>query len=533
MKFGPVKTADARGCILAHALRLPDGRLAKGKRLTAADLRACADAGITELTVLRLDAGDVLEDVAVARAAKAIAGTQLRVAKPVAGRANIFARAAGLFRVDAEAIAKLNALDPMLTVATLPDRQPVVAGRLAATVKAISFAVKGASVGKWEKRRAPLRLASYRKLRAGLIQTVLPTTKPSLLAKGVVQTEQRLAACGAALVQQQTCAHEVSDLAAAIAASKKKRLNLLLILGASSVCDPRDVVPAALRASGGRVKRVGMPVDPGNLMVLGQLGAAQVVGMPSCARSPKENGFDWVLRRICAGEKVDAAAIAGMGAGGLLDEVQERPARRMGKPAPATGKNLAAVVLAAGSSRRMGKDNKLLQPWRGQPLLLHAVKSLLRAKQAGLLSSVVAVLGHERTKVAKLLRGLDVIAIHNPAHATGMASTLKAGIASLGSEIDGAFVCLGDMPQLDPALLDQLAAAFDPAAGKDIVVPDCDGKYGHPKLFGASYFDDIMRLEGDVGAQAVIGANRASLALVPAGREVLFDIDTPAQRAKK
>ena len=290
------------------------------------------------------------------------------------------------------------------------------------------------------------------------------------------------------------------------------------------------MVPAALRACGGKVKRVGMPVDPGNLMVLGQLGAAQVVGMPSCARSPKENGFDWVLRRICASEKVDAAAIAGMGAGGLLDEVQERPARRMGKPAPAAGKNLAAVVMAAGSSRRMGKDNKLLQPWRGQPLLLHAVKSLLWAKQAGLLRSVVVVLGHERMKVAKLLRGLDVVPIHNPAHATGMASTLKAGIASLGSDIDGAFVCLGDMPQLEPALLDQLAAAFDPTAGKDIVVPDCDGKYGHPKLFGASYFDDIMRLEGDVGAQAVIGANRASLALVPAGREVLFDIDTPAQR---
>ena len=194
----------------------------EGQRLTAADLRACTDAGINELTVLRLDAGDVLEDVAVARAAKAIAGTQLRVAKPVAGRANIFARAAGLLRVDAEAIEKLNAIDPMLTVATLPDRQPVVAGRLAATVKAISFAVKGVSVVKWEKRRAPLSVAAYRKLRVGLIQTVLPTTKPTLLAKGVAQTEQRLAACRAVLVQQQTCAHEVSELATAIAASKRR-----------------------------------------------------------------------------------------------------------------------------------------------------------------------------------------------------------------------------------------------------------------------------------------------------------------------
>ena len=528
MKFGQVKTAAARGCVLAHALRLPGGRIAKGRRLTAADLRACAAAGVEELTVLRLAADDLGEDAAAARAAKAAAGPQLRIAKALAGRVNAFARRAGLFRADGAALRRLNAIDPALTIATLPDRQHVVKGQMVATVKAIRFAVREASVAKWERIGDAVHAAPYRRLRAGLIQTALPTTRQALLAKGVALTERRLRDCGALLAEQHTCAHQADELAAALAQAGKARLDLLLVLGASSVCDPHDVVPAAIRACGGEVVQVGMPVDPGNLLVLGRLGRAHVVGMPSCARSPKENGFDWVLRRICAGEEIKAADFAAMGMGGLLEETAERPLRRLARPEAAGG--LAAVVLAAGSSRRMGKENKLLLPWRGKPLLLHAVDALLQAKEQDLLAKVTVVLGHERAKVAKLLRGRAVTAVHNPAHASGMASSLKAGVASLGSDAAGALVCLGDMPGLAPALLKKMIEAFHAQDSKDIVIPSCRGKHGHPKIFGAGYFDEILRLEGDVGAQAVIGKNRESVALVPAGPEVLFDIDTPAQQ---
>ncbi|MBF2734617.1 MAG: 4-diphosphocytidyl-2C-methyl-D-erythritol kinase, partial [Betaproteobacteria bacterium AqS2] len=297
-----MKTAAARGCVLAHALRLPEGRIAKGSRLTAADLRACAAAGIEELTVLRLAAGDLGEDAAAARAAKAAAGPQLRTAKAVAGRVNAFAKRAGLFRVDEKALRRLNAIDPALTIATLPDRQHVAKGQMVATVKAIRFAARAASVARWERGASAMHVAPYRRLRAGLIQTTLPTTRQSLLAKGVALTESRLRDCEALLAEQQTCAHDDAELAAALAQARRSRLDLLLVLGASSVCDPHDVVPAAIRACGGEVIQVGMPVDPGNLLVLGRLGRAYVIGMPSCARSPKENGFDWVLRRICAGE---------------------------------------------------------------------------------------------------------------------------------------------------------------------------------------------------------------------------------------
>jgi molybdenum cofactor cytidylyltransferase len=93
-----------------------------------------------------------------------------------------------------------------------------------------------------------------------------------------------------------------------------------LVVGASATVDRNDIIPAAIVAAGGNVERLGMPVDPGNLLVLGYIGHRAIVGLPGCARSPKRNGFDWVLERLAAGLRVDSAMIAAMGSGGLLPE---------------------------------------------------------------------------------------------------------------------------------------------------------------------------------------------------------------------
>ena len=104
--------------------------------------------------------------------------------------------------------------------------------------------------------------------------------------------------------------------------------DMAIVFGASAMCDFDDVIPAAIRAAGGEVIRAGMPVDPGNLMVLGRIGGKTVIGAPGCARSPKENGFDWVLDRLLAGIDVTGRDIAGMGVGGLLMEIASRPQPR-------------------------------------------------------------------------------------------------------------------------------------------------------------------------------------------------------------
>ena len=181
-------------------------------------------------------------------------------------------------------------------------------------------------------------------------------------------TEARLAALGCTLVLETRCAHSIGELESHIRAALGHPIDLLLIHGASAILDRRDVIPAAIVAAGGRVDHFGMPVDPGNLLLLGHVGELAVLGLPGCARSPKVNGFDWVLERLVAGLPVGPAEIMRMGAGGLLAEIPSRPLPRAEAKPPAPqqketppGPRIGALLLAAGQSRRMGGPNKLLE----------------------------------------------------------------------------------------------------------------------------------------------------------------------------
>src|SRR6202011_4010190 len=141
-------------------------------------------------------------------------------------------------------------------------------------------------------------------------------------------------------------------LVRALEGSLKSGAELVIVFGASAIADKRDVIPAAVEAIGGRIEHFGMPVDPGNLLLIGEARNRPVLGAPGCARSPKENGFDWVLMRLLAGLPVGRGDINGMGVGGLLMEIVTRPQPRE-EPSP-SGKRTAALLLAAGRSTRMG-----------------------------------------------------------------------------------------------------------------------------------------------------------------------------------
>lgn len=137
----------------------------------------------------------------------------------------------------------------------------------------------------------------------------------------------RLEALGSTLDQVETVSHRIETVAGAITNAAKSH-DLVLVFGASAIADRDDVIPAGLVAAGGEIVHLGMPVDPGNLMMLGRLGRVDVIGVPSCARSPKVNGFDWVLARILARLEVTPRDIMSMGVGGLLQEIASRPAPR-------------------------------------------------------------------------------------------------------------------------------------------------------------------------------------------------------------
>jgi molybdenum cofactor cytidylyltransferase len=298
----------------------------------------------------------------------------------------------------------------------------------------------------------------------------------------------------------------------------------VIVFGASAIADRRDVIPAAIVEAGGEIEHFGMPVDPGNLMLVGSVGSTPVIGAPGCARSPKENGFDWLLARMLAGLKVQRDDITGLGVGGLLMEIVTRPQPRQDAVAGEKPRKVAAILLAAGRGTRMGGPNKLLEDIRGKAMVRRAAEAAVSSRA----SPVIVVTGHEADRVASALNGLDVQRVHNPAFADGLSTSLKAGVAALPADADAAAVVLGDMPDVNAALIDRLITAIDPARGALIAVPTREGRRGNPVVWSRRFFDELARIDGDMGARHLISQHNEAVVEVPVEDEAAFhDIDTP------
>lgn len=326
MIFGDLPVAEAEGAVLAHSLRVPGGVLKKGTILTAEHLTTLSDVGYEVVTVAKLDAQDMPEDAAALALAEAAKGAGLRCAVAHTGRCNLYTVEAGLLRVDRAAVDAANAVDEALTLATPPDYARLEAGQLAATAKVIPYAAPRVALQRVVDAVAgALVLHPFRPLDVAFIVTRTEAQKPSVLEKGIRAVADRLVSLGSPRPEAVVCDHDPAALVPAIAAAVGKGPDLVLILAAVATSDRRDTAPAALLSAGGRIERFGMPVDPGNLLVLGWQGETPVIILPGCARSPALNGADWVLERFAARLPVRGADIAAMGVGGLLKEMPGRP----------------------------------------------------------------------------------------------------------------------------------------------------------------------------------------------------------------
>lgn len=523
MKFGPCPVDEAAGAVLAHSAFAGGKRLRKARKLTADDVAALKASGVATVMVARLEEGDVGEDEAATRIADAlrIEGAEIRAA--ATGRVNIHAAHAGVLVVGKSMIDALNAIDPAITVATLADYSTVDAGQMVATVKIIPYAVPGAEVEAAEARaRTDMAFAvhGFRSMRVALVQTELGGTKPSVLDKTAELTSARLARSRSLVTAERRPPHDTQAVADALNDLADGN-DMLIVFGASAVSDGNDVIPAAIRAAGGTVERTGMPVDPGNLLVVGELGGKPVLGAPGCARSPKTNGFDWVLDRIAAGLKITSGDIAAMGVGGLLAEIPSRPQPREAKRKPAV--SVGAVLLAAGRSSRMGAHNKLLARFGGEPLVRRSARAVLDAG----LASAVAVLGRQASEIAGALDGTEIQTVENPDYASGIASSLKAGVRALPANIDGAMILLADMPEVAAADLKKLAGVFSDHAGMAIVRATASGQRGNPVILPRALFGEIEALQGDTGARHIIENSELEIVDVEIGEAARVDVDTP------
>ena len=538
MRFGETPIDEAVGAILAHSRRADGVNFSKGRILSDEDVERLKEAGVSTVVAARLDVDDMHEDEAAATVARALAGEGIDVTAAFTGRCNHFAREAGLAVLDQERIDALNELDESVTVATLPPFARVEPRQMVATVKIIPYGAPKAAVARAvdvakETNRPMISVAPFHAMRAGLVQTKLPGTRDKVLDKAVGTTTKRLTSLGSTLNGERRVAHDAKAIADALAELKAEGCDLFLIAGASAIVDRNDVVPAGIEVAGGKVVHFGMPVDPGNLLLTAELDGKPVLGLPGCAKSPKYNGFDMVLERLAARLPVGRAEIVRMGSGGLLAEIPSRPQPRdetdSEEAGPQQAPRVAVLVLAAGRSTRMGGPNKLLAEADGAPLVVHAVKAALASQAV----EVVVVLGHMADEIRPVIeKALPAKArvrfVANPDFADGLSTSVRTGIAALGSSIDAAIVQLGDMPGVGAPLLNRLMAAFSPVEGRSICVPTVGGKRGNPVLWARRFFPEMAKLSGDSGAKHLIGEHADLVCEVEmTGEAAITDSDTP------
>jgi molybdenum cofactor cytidylyltransferase len=523
MKFGSMLLAEAEGAILAHAVRVESGLLKKGRVLSTADVQELKAQGLREVIAAKLSLDDVAENEAAHQVALAASGFHVDAQEAFTGRANLYAGAAGLVVIDEDRVRAINHLHESLTLATLPNHARVNRRAMVATIKVIPFAVPRKVLETALKiigEAALIRVAAFETKRVGLIITRLPQTKETIIAKSETAICERVAAMGAELSQVIVCDHAQDAVQTEI---ENMKADIILVFGASAIVDRADVIPAALSAAGGTVQHVGMPVDPGNLLMLGKLEETPVIGVPSCARSPKTNGFDWVLERLIAGVSVSPSDVMDMGLGGLLAEIPSRPQPREQKSAIMTAPRIAALVLAAGSSTRMG-SNKLLAELNGKPMIAQTVQRIAAAS----VESVAVVTGHQADEIKSALGDQKVTFVHNSQYEEGLASSLRAGVAALRDSCDAILVCLGDMPLVDARDVNRMIAAFNPIENRSIVVPVHGRSFGNPVLWGSEHFAALMACEGDRGARGLLEKLKDDAVEIPVDHAgVVLDADTP------
>ena len=540
MIFDEIPLEEAEGAILAHSLRVGRGIYKKGRKLSPDDIAALREGGYRSVVGARIEPDEMPEDAAAAAVANASAGAHVTVSRAFTGRCNLFAEVRGIAVIDRARVDSLNLVDEAITIATVTPFEPVEPRQMVATIKIIPFAASRSTIERCReiaRTGGPLvQVAPFLVKSAGLVQTRLPGTKESVLDKGRNVLEVRLDSYGSRLASEIRCGHDAGEIAAAIKALRGQGCDPIFVSGASAIVDRRDVVPRGIENAGGAVLHFGMPVDPGNLLLVATLdGHIPVVGLPGCARSPKFNGFDWVLWRLLAGLPIGREDLARMGAGGLLGEVETRGLpRAQATSAPGTQSGVhepkvAAIVLAAGLSRRMGKANKLLAEIDGGTM----VARVLDAVTASHASPIIVVTGHEAERVEGALAARRITFVRNPEYEEGLASSVRHGIAALSNDVDGALICLGDMPRIRTAQLDRLIAAFNPTEGRAICVPTFRGKRGNPILLARRFFPEMQRLKGDSGARHLIGQYHEVVFEVEMDDDgVLVDIDSPDKLVK-
>jgi len=336
MRFQAVPVEQAEGHILGHNIAGDNGRrvLRKGKAVTADDIALLKALGRRKVYVAVIAPDDIDENAAAERITQEVAGHGIRLSTAATGRVNMIASFAGVLRVDVSLLTALNNFQGV-TLATLPRHAAVPAGKTVATLKIIPYALPLTVVDEIQDVTAGKPIISLTPLapkRVGLILSGSPISKERVTASFHTALSARLEQLHSNIervdyvpLEDESGERQLADVIQAYIAGG---IEMIILAGETAIMDRYDIAPRAVERAGGEVTCFGAPVDPGNLLMLGYLGEASIVGAPGCVRSPKTNIIDLVLPRLLAGDRLTQADIVALAHGGLLEDVPERPLPR-------------------------------------------------------------------------------------------------------------------------------------------------------------------------------------------------------------
>ena len=530
MKILGLDPQESLGSVIAQTYNLPGKTISKGTFVTSEIVDYFKEFDVQTILCAVPANGDIHEDEAAEAISNAIDKNQIYVEKASTGRVNFKSQSLCLVRYERALIREVNLVDESIAFSIVEHNQLLAKNDLIATLKIIPFFTQKKYVDQVISILAKNELFNTHSLnrkKVSLIQTSFEWQKKSMFKATSNVTRNRLEALDCSLNEEKLICDDYKALCSEIRSSTGSGIDILLISGASAITDRSDYIPKAILSEGGEIIQYGLAVDPGNLLLIGKVGNTTVIGMPGCARSPKLNGFDWVLQLLMADIPISREELAEMGAGGLLMEIASRPLpRALAKSVSKREKKVMGVILAAGNSTRMGKDNKLLRNIGDAPLIRNTAIEMLKSD----LDSCSIVLGYQSDKVADVIKDLNVNLILNPLWKEGQASSLRAAINTLDSTYSDLLIMLGDLPGIKSIHINSIIEEHlltDNRKSK-ITIPSFKGQKGNPVIWGRSFFDDLSNLEGDVGGRTLFSEHPAAINILEMENPwVVKDTDTP------
>ena len=330
MIFGEIKTESSENAILSSSITIDNKqskvKIKKGTQIDKDHINLLLQNNINSIVCAQLEKNDVEENLAVHKISQSLVNkknSNLKISKAHEGRSNIISNVDGVLKFDSHQLFCVNSVADEIGVASLKEYSFVKKNQIIASIKSITFSINNYVLEKIQKEAINcFQVLPFLKLNVHLIQTKTKDTLDKVLNKTFLVTEQRLKTFGINNFVNKTCDHNIKSLSENIKISVNQGADVIFVFGASAISDIKDIIPESLKQNNGSIIRLGMPVEPGNLMLLGKIKTSErnvtFIGMPGCARSPKENGVDWITWRIFCGLEVSNKDINHMGNGGLL-----------------------------------------------------------------------------------------------------------------------------------------------------------------------------------------------------------------------